>query len=1263
MKDSAASVSSFADSAGRSINGLSSSVGGAQSGFRGLGRRLSNQLSDGFTSNVESGARSGVRRFASNVSAAAATQFRRFTEAGRNMARRVSDGFRNALRTGLAAAGRVAVGALAAVAAGGVALGVSSIKAASDLDEALSKNIAVFGDYASSVVSFSEDAARSIGLSQTEAVGFASSFGNLLQQIGGQTQEESAQISQSLTTLAADLGSFNNVSGAEAAQALSSALTGEFEPLKRFGVIINDNVLKVKALELGLYDGSGALSAQAKQAATLALIYEQTETAQGDFARTSGGLANQQRILSAQFANLKTEIGSRLLPVAVRLVTWANDQMPRAIAFVEKAFDKVGPVIETVADAISGLFTSSGDGPSTVTRIVTPILDGFGSVVSWFRTNWPQIRTIISGVFNAVSTFVTTVLPPIRNTVLNVLGAVVGWIAENMPAIQATVTRVFEAVSTWLNENWPPIQALVLDVFQTISTWIAENWPAISETFIGVVTAMGDAFSATIELISAIWDRWGEDFLKIAELVLGIIGPLWTGAWEVIAGAIRTATAVINGDWDKAWDEIKGIFSTVWDTIKTIASNVLGDLIGTIRDKLTEIAVYFYNLPGVLLNALGDLSSLLVDVGKDIINGLLDGMRSAWDSVSSFISDRAGSISGTFKSVLGIASPSRVMMAIGSDTIAGFNQGMQDRWPDAEAFLLGVPSSISSSLTNASPEVSAAADQITENLRARLIAAGSIARDLPLGEELLATIQNAVKQVGPGSAGLAEALEAELDKLKVTAQNADLGPGLADSFASGVSLLENEIAKFDAEFRVSTEQLEAIAAESNLGASLAGSVSDSTPDLFAAFGDIESSLRGSVEGFGDIALNAEIGAGLAESLSGSTGDVDIAASAIAAAIEDALTFETVDGTLTSVLDRVTEVAAEIPPLFAQAWNLVQTSTQAAGGRLQGVLVASGRAVIQGFQRGLESQWAQTEAWLSSRGDRIQQLKGPIAVDRVLLTPQGDAIIDGFEVGMRARWSDTETFLASIGPSISDAIPSSALFFDAGFNLVSAVADGLSAGAARVESAAARISGALSEEFVNNATPGTEDFDIEAQFGRIAADLLPQLGAQFQPGLIDENAFLRQQFEELLGRPLDGSELIQIRAQFQPLIDSGAFEQFRREQLEQELRAFGASALGNLPNAIQGNLQGGVFNDITGGASRLNFDQLERRDAIRAELAAAQAERSEARAQADRERNEREYLAALRLANPDRPPIVIENVTPAPGSTVADELAYLAERAI
>jgi hypothetical protein len=214
--------------------------------------------------------------------------------------------------------------------AGVAAAGYKVVQSASDLNESISKSNVIFGSSAKAIQAWAATADQALGLSQTAALEAAGNFA-ILGQSAGLTGAELATFSTDLTGLAADLASFNNTSTDEAITALAAGLRGESEPLRRFGVLLSENAVQAKAMEMGLAATAKELTDQDKVLARNALILEQTTLQQGDFARTADGAANQQRILSAEIENSRAKIGEGLLPaykdllgVLVNVADWAG---------------------------------------------------------------------------------------------------------------------------------------------------------------------------------------------------------------------------------------------------------------------------------------------------------------------------------------------------------------------------------------------------------------------------------------------------------------------------------------------------------------------------------------------------------------------------------------------------------------------------------------------------------------------------------------------------------------------------------------------------------------------------------------------------------------------------------------------------------------------------------------------------------------------------------------------------------------------------
>lgn len=255
------------------------------------------------------------------------------------------------------------VGATMGVAFAGqqiVQFGKDVIMAASDMNESLSKVGVVFGQSSDQVVAWSKNSAQALGISSQKALEAAGTYGNLFQAFGlGQGQAQ--DMSTSLVQLAADMASFNNTSIDDAILALRSGLSGETEPLKRFGVALNDVRLKEQAMSMGLIkSATGPLPVAAKAQAAYALILHDTVLAQGDYARTADGAANTMKSLAAEFQNAKVALGNALLPAFRALLAVLKLIVPLLTA-IGSFFTENADAIKTYATfllAVAGAYVA-----------------------------------------------------------------------------------------------------------------------------------------------------------------------------------------------------------------------------------------------------------------------------------------------------------------------------------------------------------------------------------------------------------------------------------------------------------------------------------------------------------------------------------------------------------------------------------------------------------------------------------------------------------------------------------------------------------------------------------------------------------------------------------------------------------------------------------------------------------------------------------------------------------------------------------------
>lgn len=222
-----------------------------------------------------------------------------------------------------------------------------AIGEASDYGETVSKSANVFGQkLAPAIQKFAATAPKAFGISETAALSATAQFGNMFIQLGF-TGDAAAKASTNLIKTAADLGSFNNVDPSDVLERIGASLRGEFDSLQQLIPNINAARVEHEALAATGKKTAKELTAQEKATATLAIIQKDGALAANDFAETSGGLANQQRILTATVDTLKRRIGEALLPVVTKVVTYLTDN-------AEPAFNRVSTAVRGFLQSLSG---------------------------------------------------------------------------------------------------------------------------------------------------------------------------------------------------------------------------------------------------------------------------------------------------------------------------------------------------------------------------------------------------------------------------------------------------------------------------------------------------------------------------------------------------------------------------------------------------------------------------------------------------------------------------------------------------------------------------------------------------------------------------------------------------------------------------------------------------------------------------------------------------------------------------------------------
>lgn len=253
--------------------------------------------------------------------------------------------------------------------------GQSIIQASSSLTELNSKAEVVFGDAFPRMQGQVGAIAAEVGRSSSAVLQFATDIGAVIKafDITGPLMEN---MSAQLAKLAVDMASFHNVSDGEAFMALRSGLTGETEPLKRFGIVLTDVNLKLFAQEKGITKSFSAMNQAQKTVLRYEYIMAKTADAQGDAARTADSFANQTRRLQGEIQNLNEEAGRFATPVLAEGIGMVAQSFQQVRLFVQALTRDIGSLI-TMMGAIPGIGVVKKAASSALkSSILAPILKG-----------------------------------------------------------------------------------------------------------------------------------------------------------------------------------------------------------------------------------------------------------------------------------------------------------------------------------------------------------------------------------------------------------------------------------------------------------------------------------------------------------------------------------------------------------------------------------------------------------------------------------------------------------------------------------------------------------------------------------------------------------------------------------------------------------------------------------------------------------------------------------------------------------------------
>lgn len=425
---------------------------------------MSKKTSNAFTKMLGS-ANKGIMNLAGKISPSFQSQLQK-VETGASKTFGVVKKGAGYVGKGLQAAGKAAKGlAIGVGVVGGVAvaalapLASQGLEYASSLNEVQNVVDTTFGKGASQIDIFSKTSLKSYGLSTLQAKQYSSVLGSMYKSMG-LGADQTLTMSQNMAALSGDMASFYNLDPDAAFEKIRAGVSGETEPLKELGINMSEANLQAYAMSQGIKKNYGSMT-QAEQA-TLRYNYllNATKDAQGDFAKTSGGFANQQRLLKTNLQQVAGTVMSKMLPALSQgmqqLNTFASGLNTDAMG---NFAGQIANMVVSILPLIMQLMPTVG---SLLEMILPPLISIAQQIMPVIIMVVQMFLAVLQPLIPPIMQFVQALLPPIVQlltaispllvTIANVVGAVLGPVLNIIVGIIQKIVDLVSFVSKPLGD-------------------------------------------------------------------------------------------------------------------------------------------------------------------------------------------------------------------------------------------------------------------------------------------------------------------------------------------------------------------------------------------------------------------------------------------------------------------------------------------------------------------------------------------------------------------------------------------------------------------------------------------------------------------------------------------------------------------------------------------------------------------------------------------------------------------------------------------
>lgn len=363
-----------------------------------------------------------------------------------------------------------------------------------------------------------------------------------------------------------------------------------------------------------------------------------------------------------------SQIGTTFQTAFQPVVGMVQSQLLPALKPLMSALQNIGnaimPAIQPIASGLATVASYIVQTMSVIATAVTPVINNIASSI---QTVLPALQPLMSALQNLGNAIMPIITAAIQ-TIAPVLSTLVSNIGQTMSVIATAVTPVINNIASLIQAVLPAIQS----AFQIWGTYIQGVINAVFPFIQTIVTSVMNVVNAIITTVLAAING---DWSGVWEGIQNIVSSVWNGIQSIVSGAINAVSSVISS----VLNGISGIFSNVWNGIKGAVSSAWSSITSAVSSGVSSMMNFITSIPSRIMGVFSGAGSWLLSAGRNIIQGLINGITNAIGGAISAVKHAVSGIIDGAKSLLGIASPSKVFdREIGRMIPAGLGRGVSE---------------------------------------------------------------------------------------------------------------------------------------------------------------------------------------------------------------------------------------------------------------------------------------------------------------------------------------------------------------------------------------------------------------------------------------------------------------------------------------------------------------------------------------------------------------------------------------------------------